>query len=101
VAKLRLWIKNRILDPRFDMPKANMPRLGLDEADAASIAAKLTTSSTDDEWFDGVKRWLASQIPQPRQRHLLLFFGIGLVAGTALSAGFSRAAAGLRRRLRK
>ena len=39
--RLRLYIQTKILEPKFDDPGAQMPDLGVSEADAATIGAFL------------------------------------------------------------
>jgi glucose/arabinose dehydrogenase len=39
--KVRAWLINRIMNPRFDMPEASMPNLGIGRAEAERIAEDL------------------------------------------------------------
>jgi hypothetical protein len=85
IAKLRTWIKYRLSEPRFDMPKAAMPRFGIDAVDAATIAARLA-EQPDDSLGARMRLYASELVPKPRQRHLIMSFGIGLVFG-ALAMG--------------
>jgi hypothetical protein len=39
--KVRAWLINRVMNPRFDMPEASMPNLGIGRAEAERIAEEL------------------------------------------------------------
>ena len=81
LGKIRLWVKNRILEPRFDNPNARMPNLGLSEAEAAAIADFLVMAEADDE-SGGVVKTVLRALPDPvRLRHLLMSLVAGVVIG--------------------
>ena len=42
--KVRTWVINRIMNPKFDMPDAQMPMLGIDRKEAEQIADRLIGS---------------------------------------------------------
>ena len=77
--KVRLWIKNRLLEPKFDNPNALMPKLNIDENEADILAEYLVSMDTPQR-FEG----LMLLFPEPRVRNLLYFF----VAGAIMSGLF-------------
>jgi hypothetical protein len=42
--KVRTWVINRIMNPKFDMPDAQMPTLGIERKEAEQIADRLIGS---------------------------------------------------------
>ena len=77
--RLKTWIKYRIMEPRFDNPNAQMPNLGLSEAEATVIANHLLRRQEQPSFLD---RALES-LPEPIARNLVFFFVAGVFAGGA------------------
>ena len=96
--KVRLWIMYRLLEPRFDMPEAVMPNLGLSRDDAALIAGLLLEEPKAGGPLDQLRIYLTRQIPYPRQRHLLGFLATGFAIGCLLGGAGALTLAALRRR---
>lgn len=71
--RLELWIKSKLLEPKFDNPQAQMPNLGLTEQEAQAITDFLVTPGGGDRSL--IDRVLARKRP----------VGAGLVAGVVLS----------------
>jgi hypothetical protein len=81
--KVKTWMANRIVEPRFDNPYAQMPTLGLSKSEATAIADYLiATSGEEAGWLP----WIRERIfpPRPEQRHLYYYFIVGLVVGAGL-----------------
>ncbi len=72
--RVQRWIRNRVLEPRFDQADAQMPPSGLDEARAEAIARWLV-----DEGDPGPEPWL---VP--------VAVGVGVVLLGALAFGVRR-----------
>jgi hypothetical protein len=83
--KVRIWMKYRIVEPRFDDPRAQMPNLGLTEGEARALTAYLMGEAADSGRLGPVERAksaLAAALPAPAgPRELVLFFGAGLILG--------------------
>ena len=79
--KVRAWLFNRLLEPRFDQPDAQMPQLGLTTEEAALVSDFLVEKPKRRGFIAAIKRKMVDLIPKPRQRHLLLFFVVGSVMG--------------------
>jgi hypothetical protein len=78
--RVRAWLTYRIMEPRFDDPNAQMPALGVRATEARRLAAYLLREG-DRSQSPGV---LARALPaHPGPRHLLAFWGIGLLMGGA------------------
>lgn len=75
--RLRLYLKNKIIEPKFDNPDAQMPNLGVSEEQAETISMFLTEQSTGpgNSFFDRVER---------RKKAIGLGFVVGFSAATAL-----------------
>jgi mono/diheme cytochrome c family protein len=97
--KINLWLRNRILEPKFDDPHAAMPRQGLSSAQAKAIAEYLSGASEGKVQADGdrgaisrskevankIIRPVENRLPYPTREnakiYLVVMFGIGLFAG--------------------
>jgi len=83
--KVRLWVENRIQEPRFDDPNAVMPNLGLTQEQAARIADFLVGVDEGDNgigFFSSIRSFIGNRLPDPtRQKHLVYFFAVGLLIG--------------------
>jgi Glucose / Sorbosone dehydrogenase len=80
--RVRLWVQNRIMEPRFDSPEATMPNLGLNAAQAAAITDYLLAESTTPpptSFVARAKRAVSSRLPQSRYRYTVLAFALGLL----------------------
>ncbi len=76
----RLWVKYKILEPRFDNLTAMMPYVGISETEAEAIADFLVPVTYGRET---IVRRLAKLLPFPiRRRHLAAFFLSGFVVGS-------------------
>jgi len=84
--KAHLWVKYRLLEPRFDNPDAIMPNLQLTSQEAALLADHLVRKPPELSVYDLVKNQVSAWIPYPRLRHLAIFFAIGLISGILTSA---------------
>lgn len=95
--KVRLWVVNRILEPRFDNPNAKMPSLGLSREQAASIADYLMGQDQDQGPPPGqsifskinivskLADFVEDRVPiasrANARKYLASFFGLGVLAG--------------------
>ncbi|MFP6641381.1 MAG: PQQ-dependent sugar dehydrogenase, partial [Myxococcota bacterium] len=84
--RVQLWIKTRLLEPRFDDPRAVMPRLGLSAEEAQLIASHLVSLNPEQGFLYPVEVLFANFFPDPRLRHLLAFFVAGVFL-TLLTGG--------------
>ena len=73
-----LWVKNRLLFPKFDSPNAQMPQMNITPEQADSIARYLTHERPKRSRLDWVKTRLLS-------RSFLAGIGVGLVGSLALA----------------
>lgn len=98
--KLRSWMIHRIMEPRFDDPQAQMPNLGVTEAEAAVIADHLLRRRPlAERWIGALPEWLR---PDPLlYRHLLLAFAGGLALGAFAVAAVPRAGRAWKRKRRR
>jgi hypothetical protein len=99
--KVRLWIKYRILEPRFDSTTSMMPTQGISEAEADRLATyfvdagwgKTELAPTEPEWLTRLKD--ALPLPRyPRYRYFVFPLAAGLAAGWWLGSRRRRAAGG-------
>ena len=80
IERVRLWIKNRLLEPKFDNPHATMPNLGLSEEEANLIADFFVSNASQSE--HPIVSAVKNIMPSPAgRRHLVLFFAGGFVVG--------------------
>jgi hypothetical protein len=95
--KVKLWVQNKILEPRFDDPNAKMPRISLSEEQAASIATHLVgaqppETSPESRGFlsrinpvGEIADFFQDRLPIANRanakKFLAAFFGLGLFAG--------------------
>ena len=88
--QIREWIVQQLLEPLFDTEQSRMAKLFLSKEKAELIAdALLSTEGAGDSlsFSDQLKMFMVDLVPVPRQRHLLIFLGIGLATGALLTAG--------------
>ncbi|MCO6452454.1 MAG: PQQ-dependent sugar dehydrogenase [Caldilineales bacterium] len=79
--KVRLWLANRLLEPKFDNPSAQMPNLNLTAEEAKTLAEFLTPPQTPTTLvYDAIKIF----VPELRYRHVALAFGTGFVTAIVL-----------------
>lgn len=81
LTKARTWLRFHLLEPHFDKPDAQMPKLGISEEEATLIADHLIKKPRSLGLLARIKRMMADFIPKPRQRHLIMFFFSGIVVG--------------------
>ncbi len=99
IEKVRLWLENRIQEPRFDDPAASMPNLGITQDQAEILSAYLSGAGIEVEQreehkgvlrraVDGVRGWFPAATRANAKKYGLVLFGVGLVVGgiTALTA---------------
>ena len=87
--KVRLWLKYRIMEPRFDTTVSMMPNQDV----SAAQADRLATHLVDLGWKDaeaqlpprGVFARVRSLFPTPRYRHFVIPLVIGLAVGYAVA----------------
>ncbi len=88
IDRLRVYMQNQILRPRFDDPRSQMADLGLSETEAATISEYLAGTGEQTGLMDQPKAFLMRLIPKPGLRHVILGFAAGalltLVATAAL-----------------
>ncbi|MGH3111027.1 MAG: PQQ-dependent sugar dehydrogenase [Gaiellaceae bacterium] len=79
--RLRLYLKSKIIEPKFDNPGAQMPNLGVTEEQAETISAFLADQSAapGNSLLDRIER---------RQKAIGLGFAVGFAAATALILGW-------------
>jgi glucose/arabinose dehydrogenase len=88
--KVRTWLKYRIVEPRFDDPGAQMPNLGVSEAEARVITAYLLREDGEGgdvgivERAKGALVWVLPSNAGPRE--LVLFFAGGFLLGAGALA---------------
>lgn len=94
--RVRLWLKARIRQPRFDSQTATMPPLDVSDSEAEVMAAALLVmagSPPQEEasggWSERTIAMFDERIGTIRYRHLVLSFLSGL-GSTLLLLGFSR-----------
>ncbi|MDH5675437.1 MAG: PQQ-dependent sugar dehydrogenase [Myxococcales bacterium] len=92
-AKVRAWVKYRVMEPRFDSKTATMPKLGLSEEDALLIAMHFVPKR-DHSLTARTRDFLAGLVPKIRQRHLIAALALGVALG-GLGTGATVAVVGL------
>jgi glucose/arabinose dehydrogenase len=79
--RARLWIKYRLMDPRFDQLTPVMPVPGLNEAEAETIADYLVSRYGKSEIRTVSKRLLRRLIPpELGRRHIVIAFVAGVLS---------------------
>jgi len=101
IEKVRLWIKHRLLHPRFDDPDAQMPDLGLSEQEARVLTDHLVRKPPDRGPIAATRELVVSYIPNPRLRHLAYFGIAGFLAGSLCTAAATGALTLLKRRRKR
>lgn len=97
--KTRLWIRYRLMEPRFDTRITRMPAMGLSEREATLVADYLLSESAgltsqerqviemragSQQASSGIKPLLTRLLPYPLgARHLLLAFTVGAALAAA------------------
>jgi hypothetical protein len=88
IYKVRLWIKNHILEPRFDNPHTQMPNMGLSEKQALIITDYLLGGTDRGVLFE-IKKSITGLLPSSaKRRQLLLFFIGGFSVGSITLTSF-------------
>jgi hypothetical protein len=80
--RIRLWLRYRIQEPRFDATNSQMPNFGLSEQQAQLIADYLLKTEPENS-SSGVYSRISNYLPTPRYRHVVGAFVLGCVAGLA------------------
>lgn len=80
--KARLWIKYRILEPKFDRTVVAMPNLGLSEEDAETVASWLVEPSVRERLQLSIRPFFGAEA-----KRNMLTFSIGVLLGIVLAAG--------------
>ena len=83
--RVRLWIKYRILEPRFDRALSAMPNLGIPEPDAEYIASYLSTVR-EVPWYVRIASYVLPANGVGRKRMVALM-ALAAVAGSVATAG--------------
>lgn len=99
MARVRTWLRYKLVEPCFDEPDAEMPDPGLTEEQAAAVVDELLRGLPETGELgvlDRMRLLMAHLVPHPRQRHLLLFLLAGCIAGGLLVLTFQA----IRRRAR-
>jgi len=73
--RLLKWVKYRIMEPRFDRHQAQMPTLGIDEADAEALADALINP---EPWWRQQIEMVGESLFVTRQRAIGFGWGVGL-----------------------
>jgi hypothetical protein len=88
--KVRTWLKYRIMEPRFDDPRAQMPNLDVSEAEARAITAHLMgegAEAGEGGIVEKAKGALLRVLPsRAGPRELVLFWGSGFLMGACALA---------------
>ncbi|MGH7554642.1 MAG: PQQ-dependent sugar dehydrogenase [Longimicrobiales bacterium] len=77
--RVRTWLTNRLLDPRFDSPAAQMPDLELTRAQATMLADYFVSAAPSTSAVDRVLDPIRSRIPTARYRYVIIAFVLGLL----------------------
>ncbi|CAN5154332.1 PQQ-dependent sugar dehydrogenase [soil metagenome] len=81
--RVATWIRYRLLEPRFDDPHAQMPNVGLTDAEARLITQHLVQRPGR---LQRLKAAVKSRLPaKPRPRHLVAFGAAGVFLGASAS----------------
>jgi hypothetical protein len=78
--RLRLWVRYRLREPKFDSPESQMPNLGLSDAQAISVAAFLLTPPPADTT---ARPSLLKRLSPRRRLQLALGLTVTFAAGAA------------------
>jgi hypothetical protein len=82
--RLRLWVRYRLQEPKFDSPESQMPNLGLSEAQAISVAEFLLTPPRADT--TARRPSLLKRLSPRRRLQLALGLAVTFAAGAAAGA---------------
>jgi hypothetical protein len=98
--RVRLWLRYRIMEPRFDSPASMMPDLSMPQQEADLIAEFIVSQYLAERSGRMGLRALATRIlPSPARRfHLVAFFASGFAFGAVIVASL---VGGLRRSRRR
>ena len=88
--KARLWLKYRIMEPRFDTTVSMMPNQDVSQAHAERLASYFVDNGWSEEAAtagkpSGLAAGIRSRMPRPRYRHVVLGLLAGVAAGYALA----------------
>lgn len=81
--RLRVYIENQILHPRFDDPESQMADLALSEDEAAIMSRYLAGTEEEASLLDLPKALLVRLVPRPKLRHVVFGFAAGALASLA------------------
>lgn len=79
--RLRLWVRYRLREPKFDSPESQMPNLGLSDAQAISVAGFLLTPPPADT--TAIRPSLLKRLSPRRRLQLALALAVTFAAGAA------------------
>lgn len=91
LARVRSWLRHKLVEPRFDDPASEMPHHGLTTGQAARVVDLLLTGLPETEdlgLIDRLRLVVADLVPHPRQRHLLFFLAAGCAIGAVVATAF-------------
>ena len=80
--RVKEWLVQRLLDPRFDMPAASMPDPGLTEREARVVAEFLAGRPVEPP---GLVGRLREKIPPARYRYVVVSFLLGFALAALLT----------------
>lgn len=73
--RVRIWMRYRLQEPRFDDPRAQMPNLSLSDEQATILTSYLLEGAeSSGGWLAGIRR----RLPKPGYRLVALAFACGL-----------------------
>lgn len=79
--QIRTWIENKLQEPRFDNPHAQMPQLNLSSGEIAAITNHLLKEGKEETSRFELARLISSRF---RLKHLIFAFVVGFVGSISL-----------------
>ncbi|HET9062499.1 MAG TPA: PQQ-dependent sugar dehydrogenase, partial [Candidatus Binatia bacterium] len=88
--RVRLWLKYRIMEPRFDTTTSLRPNQGISAVEADRIASYFVDNGWGKDAASGVESdWrarLANRLPRLRYRYFIVTFVLGLAGGAWIAS---------------
>jgi glucose/arabinose dehydrogenase len=86
IDKVRTWVKYRLLEPKFDNPYSQMPKLGLTDHEAALLADYLVKDNLKEKEPENAARQAPDEITSgPGLRRLIYSFALGFLLSGVLA----------------